>query len=110
MPGSGGQLCGLTEKAIAAYGEPTGIEDFCRKAQMVNMEIFKVDLRGVEQQAVERLHRGDDLDEQPLLAVAHVEHLRLLPRTDGGLLRLQEGLRADPRPVEHGLGRGEGRQ
>ncbi|MCL2660167.1 MAG: hypothetical protein FWD64_06580, partial [Acidobacteriaceae bacterium] len=30
-----------TEKAIAGYGEPTGIEDFCRKAQMVNMEVFK---------------------------------------------------------------------
>ena len=37
--------CGLcsqpTEEAIAAYGAPTGIEDFCRKAQMVNMETFK---------------------------------------------------------------------
>jgi len=34
-------LCGTTEVAIAAYGEPKGIEDFCRKAQMVNMEVFK---------------------------------------------------------------------
>jgi hypothetical protein len=33
--------CGPTEKAIAAYGSPTGIEDFCRKAQMVNMEVYK---------------------------------------------------------------------
>jgi hypothetical protein len=38
--GEGGP-CGLTEKAIAAYGAPSGIEDFCRKAQMVNMEVFK---------------------------------------------------------------------
>ena len=30
-----------TEEAIARYGVPTGIEDFCRKAQMVNMETFK---------------------------------------------------------------------
>lgn len=30
-----------TLKAIEAYGAPTGIEDFCRKAQMVNMEVFK---------------------------------------------------------------------
>jgi len=36
-----GNWCRLTEKAIAAYGAPTGIEDFCRKAQMVNMETFK---------------------------------------------------------------------
>ena len=34
-------LCGPTEKAVTAYGPPTGIEDFCRKAQMVNMEVFK---------------------------------------------------------------------
>jgi len=34
-------LCSTTEVAIAAYGEPKGIDDFCRKAQMVNMEVFK---------------------------------------------------------------------
>ena len=34
-------LCAPTEAAIAAYGTATGIEDFCRKAQMVNMEVFK---------------------------------------------------------------------
>lgn len=38
---NGGGMCGATQKAIAAYGAPTGIEDFCRKAQMVNMEVFK---------------------------------------------------------------------
>jgi hypothetical protein len=27
--------------AIASYGDPKGIEDFCRKAQMVNTEVFK---------------------------------------------------------------------
>ena len=26
---------------LQAYGAPKGIEDFCRKAQMVNMEVFK---------------------------------------------------------------------
>ncbi len=39
MGGAG--ICGPTETAIAAYGTATGIEDFCRKAQMVNMEVFK---------------------------------------------------------------------
>jgi hypothetical protein len=39
-------LCKPTEKAIAAYGPPTGIEDFCRKAQMVNMETFKAIYEG----------------------------------------------------------------
>jgi hypothetical protein len=39
--GKSADCCGLTEKAIAAYGAPTGIEDFCRKAQMVNMETFR---------------------------------------------------------------------
>jgi hypothetical protein len=34
-------LCGATEKAVAAYGPAFGIEDFCCKAQMVNMEVFK---------------------------------------------------------------------
>jgi len=34
-------LCDATQRAIAAYGAPTGIEDCCRKAQMVNMEVFK---------------------------------------------------------------------
>jgi hypothetical protein len=34
-------LCGPTETAVAAYGPPTGIADFCRKAQMVNMEVLK---------------------------------------------------------------------
>jgi hypothetical protein len=38
---NGAGLCGLTQKAIANYGAPAGIEDFCRKAQMVNMEVFK---------------------------------------------------------------------
>ncbi len=38
---SGTGLCGATMTAIAAYGAPTGIEDFCRKAQMVNTEVFK---------------------------------------------------------------------
>jgi hypothetical protein len=38
---TGDGLCGHTEKAVAAYGPPSGIEDFCRKAQMVNMEVFK---------------------------------------------------------------------
>ena len=37
----GDGVAGKTEKAVACYGEATGIEDFCRKAQMVNMEIFK---------------------------------------------------------------------
>jgi hypothetical protein len=37
----GDGLCGPTEKAVAVYGAPSGIEDFCRKAQMVNMEVFK---------------------------------------------------------------------
>jgi hypothetical protein len=34
-------FCKFTEQAVAAYGAPTGIEDCCRKAQMVNMETFK---------------------------------------------------------------------
>jgi hypothetical protein len=38
---SGDGICGAAEKAIAAYGAPSGIEDFCRKAQMVNMEVIK---------------------------------------------------------------------
>jgi hypothetical protein len=38
---SGMGLCGATMKAIAAYGAPVSIEDFCRKAQMVNTEVFK---------------------------------------------------------------------
>jgi hypothetical protein len=38
---TGNGLCGSTMNAIAAYGAPQGIEDFCRKAQMVNMEVFK---------------------------------------------------------------------
>ena len=33
--------CMHNEKAVTAYGAPTGIEDFCRKGQMVNMEVFK---------------------------------------------------------------------
>jgi hypothetical protein len=33
--------CGDTEKAIARYGAVHGVEDFCRKAQMVNMEWAK---------------------------------------------------------------------
>jgi hypothetical protein len=37
----GGGVCASTEKAIAAYGAATGIEDFCLKAQMVNMEVYK---------------------------------------------------------------------
>jgi hypothetical protein len=38
---NGQGLCGATMKAIASYGAPDGIEDFCRKAQMVNTEVFK---------------------------------------------------------------------
>jgi hypothetical protein len=38
---SGMGLCGATMNAIAAYGTPTDIEDFCRKAQLVNIEVFK---------------------------------------------------------------------
>jgi len=34
-------FCKLTEQEVAAYGAPTGIEDCCRKGQMVNMETFK---------------------------------------------------------------------
>jgi len=37
----GDGVVGHTEKAIACYGEPEGIEDFCRKSQMVNLEVFK---------------------------------------------------------------------
>lgn len=33
--------CEATMQAIAAYGAPKDIEDFCRKAQMVNTEVFK---------------------------------------------------------------------
>ncbi len=39
-------FCKITEQAIAAYGAPTGIEDCCRKAQMVNMETFKAIFEG----------------------------------------------------------------
>lgn len=34
-------FCDPTEAAVACYGEAAGIEDFCRKAAMVNMEGFK---------------------------------------------------------------------
>jgi hypothetical protein len=37
----GSGVCGDTMKAIAAYGDPAGADDFCRQAQMVNMETFK---------------------------------------------------------------------
>jgi hypothetical protein len=37
----GDGVVGHTEKAIACYGEAAGIEDFCRKSQMVNLEVFK---------------------------------------------------------------------
>lgn len=42
-PGWGDSVgfCVATQKAMAAYGAVTGIEDCCRKAQMVNMEVFK---------------------------------------------------------------------
>ena len=99
-----------TEEAIAAYGAPVGIEDFCRKAQMVNMETFKAIFESCNDKMLERLHGHDDLDEQSLLAVAGLEHLRLLFRADGGVLRLQESLRAGPRAVERGLGRSQGGQ
>ena len=39
--GAGEGLCDATQRAIAKYGAPIGIEDCCRKAQMVNMEVFK---------------------------------------------------------------------
>jgi hypothetical protein len=32
---------GYTKRIAQRYGEPTGIEDYCRKAQMVNMETAK---------------------------------------------------------------------
>ena len=38
---TGNGLCGSTMTAIAAYGAPSGIEDFCRNAQMVSTEVFK---------------------------------------------------------------------
>ena len=34
-------FCDQTEEAVACYGAATGIEDFCRKAYMVNLEGFK---------------------------------------------------------------------
>jgi len=39
--GNNAGWCGDTEKAIARYGTPNGVEDFCRKAQMVSMESAK---------------------------------------------------------------------
>jgi beta-galactosidase/beta-glucuronidase len=38
---TGDGTCGKTEKAVAGYGAATGIEDFCRKAQMVSLETLK---------------------------------------------------------------------
>ena len=38
---SGYNGCRETADAIAAYGAPANIEDFCRQAQMVNTEVFK---------------------------------------------------------------------
>jgi hypothetical protein len=40
-PEEGGRYCKQSEKAVTAYGALSGIEDFCRKGQMVNMEVFK---------------------------------------------------------------------
>jgi hypothetical protein len=34
-------LCDATQRALKIFGAPTGIEDCCRKAQMLNMEAFK---------------------------------------------------------------------
>jgi len=39
--GNNAGWCGDTETAISRYGAPHGVEDFCRKAQMVNMESAK---------------------------------------------------------------------
>ncbi|MGB9160845.1 MAG: discoidin domain-containing protein [Candidatus Sulfotelmatobacter sp.] len=33
--------CSYYTRAVTAYGEPSGVEDFCRKAQMVNLETYK---------------------------------------------------------------------
>ena len=38
---NGAGLCGWTQNRIADFGAPKGIEDFCRKAQFVNMQVFK---------------------------------------------------------------------
>jgi len=44
--GNNAGWCGDTEKAIARYGTPNGVEDFCRKAQMVSMESGKAIFEG----------------------------------------------------------------
>ena len=45
-PNGSAEYCRMTERAIAAYGDPTGIADLCRKAQMVHMETFKAIFEG----------------------------------------------------------------
>jgi hypothetical protein len=37
----GAGVCGPTAAAIEKYGAPAGIEDFCRQAQLVNLEVLK---------------------------------------------------------------------
>jgi len=44
--GNNAGWCGDTERAIACYGTPNGVEDFCRKAQMVSMESGKAIFEG----------------------------------------------------------------
>ena len=108
---AGGSLASKpTEEAIASVRRPDGHRGFLPEGPDGQHGDLQGDLRVVQRQDVEQLHRHDDLDEQSLLAVAGLEHLRLLLRADRGLFRLQKGLRADSRPVELRLGRGEGGQ
>jgi hypothetical protein len=87
--------CSYTVKAIEAYGAPTSIEDFCRKAHMVNLEGFKAMYEAW----------GDKMWDDCTGVMIWMSNPAwpLLSRTDRNVFWDQEGVRTGSYPMEHGI-------
>ena len=98
------------EALATQFGEATGLEDFVRKAQMLNYVGHRAMFEGLNAHLWKPGVGPPDVDEPSRLAEHGVAALQLRLRHPRRLLRREEGLRADPRAAEPPRPQGRGHE
>ena len=101
-PTGNGATKSFLDAMTAKLGAPTSLEDFERKAQLMNYETHRANLRGHEPGAVDQAFRPPAVDDPAGLALDHVADPQPRRRHPRLVLRDPEGLGHRPRPDEPG--------
>jgi hypothetical protein len=95
--GGNGDVASFMAALAEQYGAGTSLEDFERKAQIMDYVSYRAIFEGFAAHLVDAKQRAAAVDDASVVAEQHLADLQLGLRYGGALLRGQEGLRAAAR-------------